>query len=108
MLHALGLLALLAVLALMLHALGLLALLHAVLALVLHASSLLALLTFSLLALLLSSLGLAVGALLIGRLVTLLSILVILAAFLLYLRSSVYCLSVHSTNGKSHHHERKQ
>ena len=74
----------------------------------LHASSLLTLLAFGLLALLLSSLSLAIGALLIGRLVTLLAILVILAAFFLSLRSSSNCLSIHSTNGKSHHHERKQ
>ena len=68
MLHALGFLAL------MLHALGLLAL-------VFHA--------FSLLALLLAgcSLGLAVVALLVGRLVTLLAVhFLVLAAFLLYLR----------------------
>ena len=80
----------------------------ALLALVLHALGLLALLAFGLLALLLSSLGFAIGALLVGRLVTLLTILVILAAFLLHLLTLfVGNLSGHRGGSKSHKSERQ-
>ena len=85
MLHALGLLTLLAVLALMLHALGLLAVLHTFLALVLGTFALLTLHAFGLFALLaFSGLGLAVGALLVGGLGAGLTVLVVLA-FVLHL-----------------------
>ena len=95
MLHAGRLLALLALLALMLHASSLLALL-ALLALVLHSSFVA----------LLSSFLFAIGALLVSGLVTFLTVLVILAAFLLYLRSrNISGLRHRCACGKCHNSE---
>ena len=106
----------LGLLALVLHALGLLTLLalgHLVLAAILLGSGLLGALTLSLLTLVLclssfGSFGLAVGALLVGRLVTLHAFgLLLLATFFLYLGSGLNgSLSIHSGGSKCHENER--
>ena len=99
----------------MLHALSLLAVLHGslvtllgstFLALMLHALGLLALVLHGSLVTLLGSLLLAIRALLVGGLVTLLTVLVVLAAFLLYLRSrNISSLSHRCACGKCHQSE---